>query len=170
MIHHIVHIQVLQIKPKPPGAKTGSRRFPDVTGGMDSGFSSCAAPAFCRGPGILKIGRYMRVRQVTGKLQGRRMRWEGFRRCVKTNIEVARVKQFLEVEDPKNCEAEDSSCVQTESDSRSRVEVDIRTEETYMTYETYMRVGKARVRQTGQVLRWKCMGTGEQTDITETES
>ena len=33
---------------------------------------------------------------------------------------------------------EDSSCTQMESDSRSRVEVDIRTEETYMTYETYI--------------------------------
>ena len=60
---------LLRIKPKLPGAKTGSRRFPDATGGMDSGFSSCAAPAFCRGPGISKIGRYMRVLRVTGKLQ-----------------------------------------------------------------------------------------------------
>ena len=60
---------LLPIKPKLPGAKTGSRRFPDVTGGMDSGFSSCAAPTFCRGPGISKIGRYMHVLRVAGKLQ-----------------------------------------------------------------------------------------------------
>ena len=33
---------------------------------------------------------------------------------------------------------EDSSHMQTESDSKSQVEVDIRTEETYMTYETYI--------------------------------
>ena len=78
--------------------KTGSRRFPDATGGMDSGFSLCAAPAFCRGPGISKIGRYMRVLQVAGKLQGRRMRQEGFRRHMKMNNGVARVKQFPEVE------------------------------------------------------------------------
>ena len=89
---------MLQIKPKPPGVKTGSRRFPDVMGGMDSGFSSCTAPAFCHGPGISKIGRYMHVLRVTGKLQGRRMRREGFRRHVKMNIGVARVKQFPEVE------------------------------------------------------------------------
>ena len=38
----------------------------------------------------------------------------------------------------KYCEVEDSSRVQTESDSRSQVKVDIRTEETYMTYETYI--------------------------------
>ena len=50
---------VLRVKPKLPGAKTRSHRFPDVMGGMDSGFSSCAAPAFCHGPGILKIGGYM---------------------------------------------------------------------------------------------------------------
>ena len=43
---------LLRVKPKLPGAKTGSHRFLDVTRGMDSGFSSCAAPAFCRGPGI----------------------------------------------------------------------------------------------------------------------
>ena len=89
---------LLRIKPKPPGAKTGSHRFPDVTGGMDSGFSSCAAPAFCHGPGISKIGRYMRVLRVAGKLQGRRMRREGFRRRMKMNIGVARVKQFPEAE------------------------------------------------------------------------
>ena len=76
---------MLRVKPKLPGAKTRSRRFPDATGGMDSGFSSCGAPAFCRSPGISKIGRYMRVLQVAGKLQGRRMRQEGFRRHVKTN-------------------------------------------------------------------------------------
>ena len=89
---------MLRVKPKLPGVKTGSHRFPDATGGMDSGFSSCAAPAFCRGPGILKIGRYMCVLQFAGKLQGRRMRWEGFQRCVKTNIRVARVEQFPEAE------------------------------------------------------------------------
>ena len=89
---------VLQVKPKLPSTKTGSRRFPDATGGMDSGFSLCAAPAFCRGPGILKIGRYMRILQVAGKLQGQRMRQEGFLRRVKTNIGVARVKQFPEAE------------------------------------------------------------------------
>ena len=90
--------KLLRIKPKPPSVKTGSRMFPDVMGGMDSGFSSCTAPAFCHGPGISKIGRYMRVLQVAGKLQGRRMRWEGFQRRMKTNIGVARVKQFPEAE------------------------------------------------------------------------
>ena len=67
---------LLRIKHKPPSAKTRSRRFPDVMGGMDSGFSLGAAPAFCRGPGISKIRRYMRVLQVAGNLQGRRMRWK----------------------------------------------------------------------------------------------
>ena len=43
---------LLRVKPKLPSAKTESCRFPDVMRGMDSGFSSCAAPAFCRGPGI----------------------------------------------------------------------------------------------------------------------
>ena len=76
--------------------KTGSRRFLDVTGGMDSGFSLCAAPAFCRGPGISKIGGYMRVLRVAGKLQGRRMGWEGFWWCTKLNNRVMRVKQFPE--------------------------------------------------------------------------
>ena len=89
---------LLRIKPKPPGAKTGSHRFPDVMGGMDSGFSLCPAPAFCCGPGISKIGRYMHVLRVAGKLQGRRVRREGFRRHVKMNIGVARVKQFPEAE------------------------------------------------------------------------
>ena len=60
---------LLQVKPKPPGAKTGSRRFPDAMGGMDSGFSSCAALAFCHGPGISDICRYMRIPWVAGKLQ-----------------------------------------------------------------------------------------------------
>ena len=54
---------------------------------------------------------------------------------MKSNDRVSRVKQFPEAED---CEAEDSSCVQTESDNNGRVEVDIQTEETYMTYETYI--------------------------------
>ena len=89
---------LLQVKPKLPSVKTGSRRFPDVMGGMDSGFSSCAVPAFSCGPGISKIGRYMHILRVAGKLQGQRTRREGFRRRVKTNIRVARVKQFLEVE------------------------------------------------------------------------
>ena len=61
---------LLQVKPKLPGVKTRSRRFPDVMGGIDSSLSSCAAPAFCRGPGISKIGGYMCILQVTGKLQG----------------------------------------------------------------------------------------------------
>ena len=61
---------LLRVKPKLPGAKTGSRRILDATGGMDSGFSSCAAPAFCRSPGISKIGRYMCILQAAGKLQG----------------------------------------------------------------------------------------------------
>ena len=89
---------LLQVKPKLPSAKTGSRRFPGVTGGMDSGFSLCTAPAFCHGPGILKIGRCMHVLQFAGKLQGQRMRQEGFQRRMKTNNGVARVKRFLEVE------------------------------------------------------------------------
>ena len=58
---------LLRVKPKLPGAKTGSRRFPDTTGGMDNGFSSCAAPAFCRGPGISDRGRYMCVLRVVRK-------------------------------------------------------------------------------------------------------
>ena len=69
---------MLRVKPKLPGAKTGSRRFPDVTGGMDSGFSLCAVPAFCHSPGILNIGGYMCVPQVAGKLQSQRMGQEGF--------------------------------------------------------------------------------------------
>ena len=69
---------MLQGKAKLPGVKTRSRRFLDATGGMDSGFSSCAVPAFCCGPGILNTGGYMRIPQVTGKLQGWRMRQEGF--------------------------------------------------------------------------------------------
>ena len=93
------HNIMLRVKPKLPGVKTGSHRFLDVMGGMDSGFSSCTAPAFGHGPGILKIGRYMRVLRVTGKLQGQRTRREGFQRCVKTNIRVARVKQFPEAEE-----------------------------------------------------------------------
>ena len=63
------------------------------------------------------------------------MRREGFRKCTKSNDRVSRVKQFPEAED---CEAENSSRARTESDNNSRVEVDIRTEETYMTYETYI--------------------------------
>ena len=64
---------------------------------------------------------------------------------MKSNNGVTRVKQFLEAEDceaedceAEDCEAEDSSRAQTESDNNSRVEVDIRTEVTYMTYETYI--------------------------------
>ena len=68
---------VLRVKPKLLGAKTGSCRFPEVMEGMDSGFSSCAAPAFCHSPGILKIGRYMCVLRFARKLQGQRMRREG---------------------------------------------------------------------------------------------
>ena len=83
---------MLQVKPKLPGAKTGSRRFPDVAGGMDSGFSLCTVPAFCRGPGISKIGGYMHILQVAGKLQGRRMRGESFRCHVNPNNRVVRVK------------------------------------------------------------------------------
>ena len=49
---------LLRVKPKLLSAKTGSRRFPDVMGGMDSGFSLCAVPAFCCGPGISDRGRY----------------------------------------------------------------------------------------------------------------
>ena len=86
---------MLQVKPKLPGVKTGSRRFLDATGGMDSGFSSCAVPDFCRGSGILKVGRYMCIPRVAGKLQGRRMMREGFRRCAKLNNRVVRVIQFL---------------------------------------------------------------------------
>ena len=59
---------LLRVKPKLPGAKTRSCRFPEVTGGMDNGFSSCAAPAFCRGPGISDRGRYMRVLQAVRQL------------------------------------------------------------------------------------------------------
>ena len=85
-------IILLRVKPKLPGMKTGSRRFLDVTGGMDSGFSSCAAPAFYRSPGISKIGGYMRILRVTGKLQGRRMRRESFQWCTKLNNRVERVE------------------------------------------------------------------------------
>ena len=41
--------------------------FPDAMGGMDNGFSLCAALAFCCGPGISNIFRYMHVPQVAGK-------------------------------------------------------------------------------------------------------
>ena len=58
---------LLQVKPKLPNAKIRSCRFPDVTGGMDNGFSSCTALAFCHGPGILNICRYMRIPQDAGK-------------------------------------------------------------------------------------------------------
>ena len=69
--------------------------------------------------------------------------WFLHRKCTKPNNRVTRVKQFPEAED---CEAEDSSRAQTESDNNSQVEVDIRTEETYMTYETYIcEVEKTRV-------------------------
>ena len=61
---------MLQVKPKLPGVMTRSHRFPDATGGMDSGFSSCAVPAFCRSPGISKIGRYMRIPQGSCKVEG----------------------------------------------------------------------------------------------------
>ena len=63
-------VHMLRVKPKLPSAKTRSHRFPDVMGGMDSGLSSCAEPAFCHGPGISKIGRYMCVLRVAGTLQG----------------------------------------------------------------------------------------------------
>ena len=63
-----VTLHMLQVKPKLPGAKTGSRRFLDTTGGMDNGFSSCAAPAFCHGPGISDRGRYMHVLRGVRKL------------------------------------------------------------------------------------------------------
>ena len=69
---------MLRVKPKLPGVKTGSRRFPDVTGGMDNGFSSCAAPAFCHGPGISDRGRYMRILRAVRQLQSRGMWWERF--------------------------------------------------------------------------------------------
>ena len=59
---------MLQVKPKLPGVMTRSHRFLDAMGGMDSGFSSCAVPAFCHGPGILKTGGYMHVPRVAGKL------------------------------------------------------------------------------------------------------
>ena len=59
---------LLQVKPKLPDAKIRTRRFLDATGGMDSGFSSCAAPAFCRGPGILNICRCMWVPWAAGEL------------------------------------------------------------------------------------------------------
>ena len=58
---------LLRVKPKLPSAKTGSRRFPDAMGGMDNGFSSCAVPAFCHGPGISDRGRYMHVLRVVRK-------------------------------------------------------------------------------------------------------
>ena len=89
---------LLQVKPKLPGVKTGSHRLPGVMGGVDSGFSLCTAPAFCHSPGISKIGGYMHVQRVTGKLQGQRMRRESFRRRAKPNNRVVRVKQFTEVE------------------------------------------------------------------------
>ena len=76
----------------------------------------------------------MRVLRGVRKSKSRRTRREDFRKCAKPNNSVTRVKQFLEAED---CEAEDSSRTRTESDN-SRVGVDIRTEETYMTYETYI--------------------------------
>ena len=89
---------MLQVMPKLPSMKTRSHRFPDVMGGMDSGFSSCTVPAFCRGPGILKIGGYMHILRVAGKLQGQRMRQESFGWHAKANNRVARVEQFMEAE------------------------------------------------------------------------
>ena len=58
---------LLRVKPKLPDAKIGSHRFPDATGGIDNGFSLCTVPAFCHGPGILNICRYMHVPQVAGR-------------------------------------------------------------------------------------------------------
>ena len=52
---------------------------------------------------------------------------------MKSNNRVSESQQFPEAED---CEAGDSS--RTDRGSNRRVEVDIRTEETYMTYETYI--------------------------------
>ena len=73
----------------------------------------------------------------------------------------------------KYYEAEDSSCVQMENDSNSRVEVDIRTEETYMTYEAYicyMRVRKTRVAQMETGIEAEMYGHGGREDITENKS
>ena len=70
VVFHLLvgHSILLRVKPKLPGAKTGSHRLPDAMGGMDNGFSSCAAPAFCHGPGISDICRYLLVPRVAGKL------------------------------------------------------------------------------------------------------
>ena len=59
-----------------------------------------------------------------------------------------------------------------ENDSNSQVEVDIRTEETYMTYEAalYMRVGKMRVAQTETGIKVEMYEHGEQEDTMENES
>ena len=58
---------LLRVKPKLPSAKTRFRRFLDAMGGMDNGFSLCAALAFCRSPGILNRGRYMCILRVARK-------------------------------------------------------------------------------------------------------
>ena len=58
---------LLQVKPKLPNVKIGSCRSPDAMGGMDNGFNSCAAPAFCCSPGISNIGRCMHFPWATGK-------------------------------------------------------------------------------------------------------
>ena len=69
-----------------------------MTRGMDSGFSSCAAPAFCHGPGISR-DRWVYARErAAGRLLGQRMGRESFRRCKRKNSGVKRVKQFLEAE------------------------------------------------------------------------
>ena len=57
-------------------------------------------------------------------------------------------RRFPEAED---CEAEDSS--RTDRDSNRRVEVDIPTEETYMTYETY--IGEAERRGSNKRARYR---------------
>ena len=87
---------LLQVKPKLPDAKIRSRRFLDAMGGMDNGFSSCTAPAFCRGPGISNICRYLRIPWVAGKSQSWQVWCEGFRLREKSNSRGMRVKQFLE--------------------------------------------------------------------------
>ena len=66
--------------------------------GMDSGFSSCAAPAFCHGPGISR-DRWVYARErAAGRLLGQRMRQESFQRRKRKNSGVEWVKQFPEEE------------------------------------------------------------------------
>ena len=110
-------MNVLRVKPKLPNAKIGSCRSPDATGGMDNGFSSCAAPAFCCGPGISNICRCMHFPQVAGKSLSQWVQRGKFQ--VGHEVEKQRYKSRTVSGGRKYREVEDSSCVQMENDNNS---------------------------------------------------